>query len=176
MQLDPKSLTTPSKVDQKVFSFCRKLSTAAPVFIEVTPEMWCRQSCCEMNVDELIKQIGGRKIFGYKIWYMKNKYIEAERHAVHESEGVYRDPTFNTDGEEKILFVRDSDETKDYDDRPLKIREGFTQRARLLAKQANERDKGVVNLSAEDSWNVMPSYEDWLAGTRKPNMLVNTSS
>ena len=74
MQLDPKSLTTPSKIDQKVSSFCRKLSSSTPVFIEVTPEIWCRQSCCEMNVEKLIEQLGGKKVHGYKIWYVKGKY------------------------------------------------------------------------------------------------------
>ena len=170
MQLDPKSLTTPSKIDQKVSSFCRKLSSATPVFIEVTPEIWCRQSCCEMNVEKLIEQLGGKKVHGYKIWYVKGKYIEAERHTVYEHEGILRDPTFNVDGEQKILFVRDYKDTKGYDDRPLKIREGFTQKARLLANQLNERDTGVITLSKEESWDVMPSYEDWLAGSRQPNM------
>lgn len=176
MQLNPETLTTPSKIDRNVSSFCRKLSNATPVFIKVTPETWCRQSSCEMNVEKLIEQLGGKKIHGYKIWYVTGKYIEAERHAVHEYEGALIDPTFNADGEQEILFVRDSNDAMGYDDRPLKIREGFTQKARQLAKQLNERDTGVVTLSKEESWNVMPSYEDWLAGTRQSNMWADPKS
>lgn len=176
MQLDGTSLTTPEAIDQKVASFCRKLSNAAPVFVDVKPENWCRQSCCEMNVEKLIEQSGGKKVIGYKIWYKKNKYIEAERHVIYEYGDALRDLTFNTDGETKILFVPDSHMTKGYEDRPMKIREGYSQRARILARQMDERDKRTVRMSNDESWQTMLTYEDWLAGERMPNMWPQVGS
>lgn len=170
MQLDGASLTTPEAIDHKVASFCRRLSSAAPIFVEVAPESWCRQCCCEMNVEKLIEQQGGNKVVGYKIWYKKNKYIEAERHVIYESGGEYRDLTFNADGETGILFVPDSDASKNYESRPMKIREGFSQRARMLAKQLDERDKCAVHMSNKESWERMLTFEKWQAGERMPNM------
>lgn len=169
-------LTTPEKMDQKVASFCRRLSARSPTYVKVEPELWCRQSTCEMNVQKLVEQIGGIKITGYKIWYLKNKYIEAERHVVHECDGSLRDPTFNTDGETVILFVPDQDPATLYDDRPMKIREGFTQRARQFVRMKNEEEKFAVRLSNEESWNRMLTYEDWLKGERMANMWLETIS
>ncbi|WP_162286890.1 hypothetical protein [Pantoea stewartii] len=164
------NLTTPENIDQYVASFCRSLSTENPVFIDVKPELWCKQSNCEMNVDKYIEQNGGEKVFGYKIWYIERKYIEAERHAVYRKDGVYRDVTFNTDGETIILFVPDSKKIT-YDEKPLKTRHGLTQKTRLLAKQLDLQETGIQQMSQEDSWNTMPSYEDWLKGTRMPNLI-----
>ena len=174
MQLD--GLTTPEKIDQKVASFCRRLSNESPFYVNVEPELWSRQSTCEMNVQKLIEQIGGSKAIGYKIWYIKNKYIEAERHVIHSQEGVYRDPTFNTDGEMTVLFVPDSNPATLYDARPMKVREGLTQRARQFAALANHQEKFAVQLSNEDSWNRMLTYERWLAGERMANMWVEPVS
>lgn len=170
MQLDGNTLTTPESIDQKVGSFCRSLSSETPVYVEVRPKPWCRQSCCEMNVDRLIEEDGGEKVIGYKIWYTKGKYIEAERHVVWKKDGALIDPTFNTDGEEKVLFLPDANAAKGYEDRPIKVRKGFTQKARLLVKQLDENDRNVVRMSNEESWERMLSYEDWLAGNRMPNM------
>ncbi|MEL4410626.1 hypothetical protein [Shewanella algae] len=169
MILDPGNLTTPEQIDQNVASFCRSLSSGVPIYIDVKPELWCKQSNCEMNVDKFIEQHGGEKVIGYKIWYTKRKYIEAERHVVYRKDGEYIDLTFNTDGENKILFVPDAKELT-YDEKPLKVRRGLTQKSRLIAKELDERDTHVQQMSQEDSWNMMPSYEEWLKGKRMPNM------
>lgn len=173
MQLD--GLTTPKKIDQKVAAFCRQLSNQAPVYLKVEPELWCRQSTCDMNVERLIEQVGGSKLNGYKIWYLKGKYIEAMRHVVHELDSVIRDLTFNTDGEAVILFVPDSPQAP-YESRPIKVREGFTQRARMFCQFANMQDRQAVRLSNEQSWKKMLTYERWLAGERMPNMWAEVVS
>ena len=168
MQLE--GLTTPERIDQKVVSFCRRISNQNPFHVKVEPELWSRQSTCEMNVQKLIEQTGGSKVIGYKIWYLNNKYIEAERHVIHFLDGVYRDPTFNTDGEMTIFFVPDKSPETTYNARPMKIREGFTQRARQFATIKDQEDKMAIRLSNEDSWNRMLTYERWLAGERMANM------
>jgi hypothetical protein len=175
MQLD--GLTTPEQIDTKVKDFCKSISKVAPTYINVSPELWCRQSCCEMNVEKLIEQIGGEKVFGYKIWYMPKSYIEAERHVIHKLGDVYRDPTFNTDGEEKILFVPDGDQGLGYEGRRMKIRHGFTNQARRFVERVNlgEAIGNLQRLSNEESWQRMISYEDWLAGRRQPNMWVESA-
>jgi len=170
MTFDFKNLITPESIDQYVASFCRSLSTENPVYIDVKPELWCKQSNCEMNVDKYIEQNGGEKVIGYKIWYIKRKYIEAERHVVYRKDGEYRDLTFNTDGEDLILFVPDSKKIA-YDEKPLKTRMGLTQKTRLLAKQFDFKETGIRQMSQDDSWNAMPSYEDWLKGIRMPNLI-----
>lgn len=170
MTFNFEDLTTPESIDQHVASFCRSLSTEYPVYIDVKPELWCKQSNCEMNVDKYIEQNGGEKVIGYKIWYIKRKYIEAERHVVYRKDGEYRDLTFNTDGETLILFVPDSKKIA-YDEKPLKTRMGLTQKTRLLVKQVDFQETGIRQMSQEDSWNTMPSYEDWLKGARMSNLI-----
>lgn len=168
MQLE--GLTTPEKIDQRVASFSRRLSSLAPFYVNVEPELWSRQSTCDMNVQKLIEQIGGSQVTGYKIWYLKNKYIEAERHVIHVLSGVFRDPTFNSDGETIILFVPDKDPATTYDARSMKVREGFTQRSRLFAQMKDQEEKFALRLSNQESWDRMLSYESWLAGERMANM------
>jgi len=170
MTFNFENLTTPESIDQHVASFCRTLSSEPPVYIDVEPELWCKQSNCEMNVDKYIEQNSGEKIIGYKIWYIKRKYIEAERHVVYRKDDVYKDLTFNTDGESIILFVPDSEKIT-YDEKPLKTRMGLTQKTRHLAKQYDLLETGIRQMSQEDSWNIMPSYEDWLKGTRMANLI-----
>lgn len=166
-------LTTPSVVDWKMKPFLKKLSAKQTVFIDVQPEAWSRQCSCDMNVKKLVELIGGSAVVGYKIWYLRNQYIEAERHVVHEKDGIYRDPTFNLDGEMRILFVPDPETSTGYDDRPLKLREGLTEKAVRFCQErdAFERNDLRPRMSSEESWERMPSYEDWLAGVRVPNAI-----
>lgn len=168
-------LTTPVQIDTKVRDFCKSISRVMPIFIDVTPEPWCRQSCCEMNVEKLIEDIGGEKIFGYKIWYLQKSYIEAERHVVHKIDGVFRDPTFNTDGEDRILFVADDDQEIGYWGRPMKIRRGFTNQARRFVETSNafEASGRIQQMDNEQSWQRMITYADWLSGKRQSNLLIN---
>ncbi|NMP30598.1 hypothetical protein HII17_03400 [Thalassotalea sp. M1531] len=173
MHFDGKTLTTPPKIDQKVASFCRKLSTQSPVFLDVKPELWSRQCTCEMNVEKYIEEHGGEKLFGFKIWYIKNKYIEAERHVVLKNDSELIDLTFNTDGETKILFVPDA--SNDFDSKPPKFRQGFTVKAKKFAEFQNLQDKNIERMSNEESWDNMLTYEQWLAGDRMTNMWVKNS-
>ncbi|WFS63568.1 hypothetical protein LF599_05225 [Pseudodesulfovibrio thermohalotolerans] len=52
-----------------------------------------------------IEQNGGSTIYGWKIWIMPKIFIEAEFHAIWQSEtGDYVDITPNRDGENEIYF------------------------------------------------------------------------
>lgn len=172
MELD--GLTTPGQIDAKVRDFCKSISKGAPIFVDVIPELWCRQSCCEMNVDKLIEGRGGEKVLGYKIWYLPKSYIEAERHVVHKLGDVFRDPTFNADGEDRILFVADDDQRGGYMGRPMKIRRGFTNQARRFVEVsiAHESSSRIQQLDNDQSWKRMITYADWLNGKRQANMWI----
>ena len=163
---DLSGLTTPKRVDKNVEAFCRSLSKIQPQYIDVTPEPWCRQSCCEMNVDRFMQSTGGEKVVGYKLWYLEGKYIEAERHVVHRNEGSLRDLTFNSDGETRILFVPDADSTTGYEERALKVRRGFSLAGKRFAELANGTDHLIRRMSDEESWETMLTYEEWCTGKR----------
>ncbi|MEC3890232.1 hypothetical protein [Xanthomonas campestris] len=163
-----KNLTTPKKIDLNVTIFCKSLNKKAPVYLEVTPELWCRQQCCILNAKKFVTENGGSLVNGYKIWYQRGKYIEGERHTVVRTEdGQFRDITFNADGETLILFSADDDESMDYDDRPLKLRRGFTNAALKLVAQLNLQDKLIKQGTDEESWANMITYEEWLKGKRQ---------
>jgi hypothetical protein len=65
-----------------VKNFCEKISTELPIFIPVKPESNSKISECFNNVDEVIKNKGGRRILGWRIWEWYGIMIEAELHAV----------------------------------------------------------------------------------------------
>ena len=160
-----KKLTTPKMVNEDIESFCKEISHFEPVFIEVTPEKWSRLSCCDLNVMKYIEGNGGNIVCGDKIWYHDPMYIEAERHAVWEINGVYRDITHNADGEKQILFLPDVKENQDIlDKNKVKFRWGKNAKTKaLIDVQENVEALTHVNrMSNEESWNLMPTYEQWL--------------
>jgi len=172
---DPRFLTTPDAIDDNVRDFCSSTSTQAPFFLEVRPELWCRQSNCNQNVRRYIEINGGEIICGYKIWYNKNRYIEAERHAVWRKGDEYRDITFNADGETKILFLPDIPEKQgELELGPDRIRFAITEQAKEQVKiqEMIEKQVPVEKMTEEDSWNAMISYEEWLKGKRMSSLLL----
>lgn len=166
---DPARLTTPKNIDQNITEFCKKHCGNVPFYINVKPELWSRQSCCDLNVKEYIKHNGGEIICGFKIWYNEPHYIEAERHAVWLKDGEYLDVTFNADGEDKILFVVDKPEfTKSLDSNDVKFRWGGTQRVKniIMIQELAEQRSNFIKMSDEECWDTMLTYEQWLNGKR----------
>ncbi|MCA1600572.1 MAG: hypothetical protein LC776_02640, partial [Acidobacteria bacterium] len=80
--LDPSKLTVPTEINEDIEQFCKRISEVEPFFIDIEPELWSRQSSCNLNVKEYIRLNSGSMICGYKIWYHKPRYIEAKRHAM----------------------------------------------------------------------------------------------
>ncbi|APO98907.1 hypothetical protein BJD13_07325 [Xanthomonas perforans] len=124
-----------------------------------------------MNVDKFISANSGEKVIGYKIWYLPESYIEAERHAILRCDGELRDLTFNADGETSILFVPDA-QMVGFDARRPKVRVGLTGPARRAAQVFDAQDRRIAKASVEDSWNMMLTYEQWLAGERMGSLLT----
>jgi len=141
--LNPKDLTTPKSINDDISEFCKKINDSKkPFFIKIEPEDWCRQSCCDLNVKEYIKINSGNMVCGYKIWYSSPNYIEGERHAVWYKDGVYKDITFNSEGEKEILFIPDKEENStSLDANKNKVRWGKNAIAKALVKSLFEQEK-----------------------------------
>ena len=172
---NPLKLTTPKEINSDIKSFCKLISNFEPFFIKVEPESWSRQSCCDLNVYEYIRLNGGNIICGYKIWYNHPLYIEAERHAVWFKEGVYKDISFNADGENTILFIPDIlDKQNVLEDNKTKIRWGKDAKTIQLIKAQNDFEKiiPIEKMSNEKSWNTMLTYEKWMEGQRMSSILL----
>ncbi|EHR42701.1 hypothetical protein [Alishewanella jeotgali] len=165
----PSLLTTPAEINTDIEKFCRRISNEKPIFIEITPELWSRQSCCDSNTEEYIKIHGGKVICGYKIWYHPPNYIEGERHAVWYNDGVFRDITFNSDGEKRILFIPDvpsKQQSLELNEHRIRwAKDSYTRELVKLVEKA-ERMRPVYKMSKEEAWESMLTYESWLEGHR----------
>ena len=171
---DPSKLTVPIELNSDIQSFCKTISDFEPFFLDVEPEPWSRQSCCNLNVQEYIKRHGGRMICGYKIWYHQPKYIEAERHAIWEKGGEYRDLTFNTDGEDRVLFLPDSLENQSgmkLNKHRFRWGKDALTRQLIEIQESSERRTLIQQVSDEIAWNTMLTYEAWQKGQRMKNVI-----
>lgn len=171
---DPSRLTTPREINDDLLEFCATISDSPPFFIESRPEAWSRQACCERNVHEYIRVNGGEVVCGYRIWYHEPHYIEAERHAIWRDGEEVRDVTFGADGETRFLFVPDVPARQlRLDDNALRIRWSKDYQTKRLVKIQEEIEAHMVveRMSEDESWNTMPSYEEWLAGKRMPSLV-----
>ena len=103
--------TTPEEITEKILKFCKEKidPTTTPVFLELVPVGDCMLGDCFGNVENYVKNNGGRIQYGWIIWEIPNFFLEAEFHAVWINEdGEYIDITPKVDGERKILFLPDS--------------------------------------------------------------------
>lgn len=130
-----KKLITPVRINGDIIKLCKSVSNFEPFFIKVEPGAWSRQSYCDLNVYEYIKLNNGKIVCGYKVWYNKPKYIELERYAVWFKDDIYKDLTFNANGDESILFIPDVIEKQNtLEDNKAKIRWGKDATTRQLIK------------------------------------------
>jgi hypothetical protein len=106
--------STPEKATGEVLRFCAGISPHTPVYVPVVPEEWASPGECFPSVKTAVERKGGRMVTGWALWMWPRVYIEAEHHAVHETEGgKLLDVTPKHAGEGRILFLRD--DTADFD-------------------------------------------------------------
>uniref|UniRef100_I2Q5D7 Uncharacterized protein n=1 Tax=Desulfovibrio sp. U5L TaxID=596152 RepID=I2Q5D7_9BACT len=168
------NLTTPTDINDQILHFTKMLSNETPIFLNCKPELWSRQTCCDLNVTKYIQDHGGRMLCGYRIWYNEPLYIEGERHAVWTDGAEIRDVSYVESGEDKILFVPDD---KTFSDAPRKIRYAFNHADNLIIAQheAMEQTNCARTMSPQEAWETMPTYEQWLKEKRiMPNLLLKT--
>ena len=104
-----KSETTPTVLTPKIKEYCKCISDATPVYVDVHPALGMNFNNCFPNVSSLVEQIGGKQVNGWAVWQFANVYIYFEAHAVWQKDtDCLIDPTPHTDGETRILFLPDS--------------------------------------------------------------------
>lgn len=166
-RLDPliDGLTTPASIDERVLQFASQLSHQPPQVLACEPELWSRESCCDLNVQKYMEEHGGSMLCGYRIWYTAPRYIEGERHAVWTDGVTIRDVSFSVSGETQTVFVPDD---LGFDAAPEKVRHVFEEgdKAALVAyeKMADTMSQFMPKPSASQSWRQARTYETWLAG------------
>lgn len=171
-----KSLSTPAALTPFIRKFCSSISDQQPIFLNCEPELWSRQSCCDRNVREYICIQGhGVPQYGYRIWCNRaSTYVEAESHVVWRDGETLRDVSFSTDGEAQTLFLPVYlGFSGVYDDLKLKTREAlFEPDKRALAiYEQFESTHRLVRWDDQLSWDIMTTWEEWLAGKRMPNQI-----
>ncbi|UUQ64506.1 hypothetical protein NLK61_25400 [Pseudomonas fuscovaginae UPB0736] len=168
-RLDPliNAITTPETINEQVVQFASQLSHQAPLLLACEPELWSRESCCDLNVEKYVEGHGGRMLCGYRVWYAAPRYIEGERHAVWTDGDTIRDVSFAGSGEIQTVFVPDD---LDFDAAPAKVRHVFEEDDKA-ALAAYERMSEVMSQfmsthkpSAAQAWKQARTYESWLAG------------
>lgn len=102
--------TTPTSINEDVLAFCKEINASnEPFFVKVIPYEESEYQECFSNVENYIKKYGGRLQQGWTIWEIPKKFIEAEFHAIWvDDDGDHIDISQKQDGEERILFLKDS--------------------------------------------------------------------
>lgn len=102
-------LTTPQRIDDDIETFASYLGNSnEPIYIPIVPFSWSRVNCCDLNVRKAVEQLGGKEIFGFRIWSIPNKYVEADLHCVWERiDGTVVDVTPNVEDDTRTLFLPD---------------------------------------------------------------------
>ena len=170
-----KNLKTPDSLTDDVRKFCKTLSDQRPFYLSCEPEPWSRQSCCDTNVEEYIKIHGGTAMYGHRIWFNNPVYIEAESHAIWKDGNAVRDVSFVDSGDKRTLFVPAHSSFRGvFDELPEKIRHAFATRDLKLVRALNKMEASIpyTQMSREEVWATMLTYEQWMAGSRMPNMIA----
>lgn len=114
-------MVTPMEIDEKIKEFCENISIeTAPIYIDVVPYVKGVPGKCFQNVDNYIEEYGGKRIVGWNICRCKNIFLQAESHAIVETEGNKWIDVSPHDGCERILFLKD--ETLQDLEHPIKSR------------------------------------------------------
>ncbi len=101
--------TTPHAITEQVQAFCTELVPhgPAPVFLDITPDVFARPGRCYQNATNAADQLDGQVVFGWLIWELPGVYLTAEHHAVVDDDGRLIDVTPTFAGEERVLFLPD---------------------------------------------------------------------
>ena len=99
---------TPKEINEKVKQFCKEISTETmPVYIDVVPYAKGVAGKCFQNVNSYIEEHGGKRIVGWNICRCKNIFLQAESHAIVETEDKKWIDVSPHDGCTEILFLKD---------------------------------------------------------------------
>lgn len=135
---------TPKEINEKVKQFCKEISTETmPVYIDVVPYAKGVAGKCFQNVNSYIEEHGGKRIVGWNICRCKNIFLQAESHAIVETEDKKWIDVSPHDGCTEMLFLKD--ETVQGLEHPVKSKyQVLTDSA--LAKEFIELRKQIENM------------------------------
>ena len=100
------SLSTPREIDEKVKGFCENISLDGKLlYVDTVTYIKSISGKCFQNAESYIKEFGGKKVIGWKIWRCKNIYLQAESHAIVKTEkGNMVDVSPHDDGDQVLFF------------------------------------------------------------------------
>ena len=104
---------TPKRIDDAVKNFCKSIAPdSIPEYVQVYPELWCKQNECYNNVMQKVAKSGGRRQLGWRIQVvpapLPKFMIEAVHHAIWITEnGDKIDITPQPDSGNRIVFLAD---------------------------------------------------------------------
>lgn len=112
-------ITTPPRISPAILRFCEELNPSErPEYLPVRPEPHADLDECFFNVRTKVERDGGQIEFGWAIWEWPSTFIEVEFHSVWRSpDGDRVDITPKKDNETRILFLRDSNRTFNFETR-----------------------------------------------------------
>lgn len=107
--MSERTITTPDMSDA-VTAYAATLGDGVAEYVTVAPT----EGAIEDQPFYNVILAGAKPVFGWLVWELTGYWLEAQRHAVIERDGALVDITPPLDGEDKILFIRDSDWAFDY--------------------------------------------------------------
>lgn len=112
-------IVLPDPSEAHVQSFVRDTLhlSGTPIVLQIVPENGCKPGECFINVRRKVLAYGGRLQTGWALWERPGVYIEAEHHAVYETDdgSSLQDITPCPDDFTQRLFVADSEATFDFE-------------------------------------------------------------
>ncbi|EKN3342828.1 hypothetical protein ACQ8YR_002652 [Yersinia enterocolitica] len=126
---------TPIKISGSVKNLVKELGlNTKPVYLPLCEVEGTRAGYCFNNCEDYIRDNAGEIVYGWIIWEdRKNRFIEAEFHALIKYEGRLMDITPRFNAEKKVLFVEDDtrisgrkDKTTWHSWTNIKLKDGFT--------------------------------------------------
>jgi len=105
--------TTPSEINESVRTLQKHIRGALePIFLDLELDPAAEKLDCFNNVERRIQIAGGSVRYGWCVWLWEGNLVEGEFHAVWQSpDGNLHDITPKPDGEERILFIPDTQTT-----------------------------------------------------------------
>ena len=101
-------MVTPKKKKKKIKQFCEMISAETkPVYVDVVLYDKGVAGKCFQNVNSYIEEHGGKRIVGWNICRCKNIFLQAESHAIVETEDKKWIDVSPHDGCTEILFLKD---------------------------------------------------------------------
>lgn len=108
--------TVPKTLSPAILSLCDMVSpNHAPIWVPVRADQDAIESECFNNVSAKVTREGGAIVYGWLIWEWSRIFVEAEHHAVWESDGNLLDVTPHVNGEPKVLLLPDPSRVYDYE-------------------------------------------------------------